>query len=134
MLQYLQYCKFFCNFLGDLQYFDDKMDDFAFHIVNFRHIWTCTTLKKPGASFSKGGQRYPPDKSLFSGLSTISFTNTCPLDRDLSARQRYPAFQQLGLGLRCLSPSTIEKILDLVNRRRQLSSLPLLGVPNNCFL
>ena len=55
MLQYLQYCKFCCNFLGDLQYFDDKMDDFAFHIVNFRHIWTCTTLKKPGASFSKGG-------------------------------------------------------------------------------
>ena len=37
------YCKFFCNFLGDLQYFDDKMDHFAFHIVNFRHIWTCTS-------------------------------------------------------------------------------------------
>ena len=42
------------HFLDDLQYFDDKMDDFAFHIVNFHHISTCTT-KKPGASFSKGG-------------------------------------------------------------------------------
>ena len=31
------------NFLEDLQYFDDKMDDFAFPIVNFRHISTCTT-------------------------------------------------------------------------------------------
>ena len=31
------------NFLEDLQYFDDKMDDFAFDIVNFRNIWTCTT-------------------------------------------------------------------------------------------
>ena len=42
------------HFLDDLQYFDDKMDDFAFHIVNFHHISTCTT-KKPGANFSKGG-------------------------------------------------------------------------------
>ena len=31
------------HFLDDLQYFDDKMDDFTFHIVNFRHISTCTT-------------------------------------------------------------------------------------------
>ena len=31
------------NFLEDLQYFDDKMDEFAFPIVNFRHISTCTT-------------------------------------------------------------------------------------------
>ena len=33
------------HFLDDLQYFDDMMDDFAFHIVNFRHILTCTTKK-----------------------------------------------------------------------------------------
>ena len=32
-------------FLADLQYFDDKMDDLAFHIVNFPHIWTCTLAK-----------------------------------------------------------------------------------------
>ena len=31
------------HFLDDLQYFDDMMDDFAFHIVNLRHILTCTT-------------------------------------------------------------------------------------------
>ena len=37
------YCKFLCNFWGDLQCFDDKMDNFVFHIVNFRHIWTFTT-------------------------------------------------------------------------------------------
>ena len=103
MLQYLQYCKFFYKL-----------------IVNFFAIFwgTCNTLmirwmtlhstlsifvtyghaphkKKPGPSFSKGVQRYPPDKSLFSGLITISFANTCRLDRDLSAGQRYPAFQQL---------------------------------------
>ena len=33
-------------FLEDLQYFDDEMDDFAFHIVNFPHIYGHTPNKK----------------------------------------------------------------------------------------
>ena len=40
-------------FLDDLQYFDDKMDDFTFHIVNFRHISTCTTYKNLVPVFQK---------------------------------------------------------------------------------
>ena len=58
------------------------------------------TLERPGQGCLKGGNligiqrinHYPVD-------SVVCFVNAYPLERDLSAGERYPAFQQLGSDL-----------------------------------
>ena len=55
---------------------------------------TKMSTSTPGPSYSKGGLRYPQNISLSNGYNANGFSNTYPLDSDLSGGWRIPTFDE----------------------------------------